>query len=126
MGSRLVNIGSWTRKRAAKLDKAPTPTTVATISLMKWVDAQKPLVSQLESHSSDFALMVSPVITKRVEAGNGPKLIEDRTLKVLDFFNIQKRIPRSNMNRGFAGMKLVLAEYVDYWNWPMEIRVYRK
>jgi hypothetical protein len=128
LGNGLTPGQYWLLDKEArgKLDKAPTSSTVATISLMKWVDAQKPLVSQLESHSSDFALMVSPVITKRVEAGNGPKLIEDRTLKVLDFFNIQKRIPRSNMNRGFAGMKLVLAEYVDYWNWPMEIRVYRK
>jgi hypothetical protein len=114
------------KEKREKLDKVPTPTEVSRTPLMKWVEVQKPLVTQLESHSSDFALMVSPVITKKVEAGNGPRLIEDRTLKVLDFFNIQKRIPRSNMNRGFAGMKLVLTEYIDYWNWPMEIRVYRR
>lgn len=114
------------KEERAELDKNPLVEAPKKMPLLKWVDVQEPLITQLESHSSEYSLMISPVITERVEAGNGPRLIQDRTQKVFDFFNGQKRIPRSNINKGTAGKKLVLAEYIDYWNWPMEVRIYRQ
>ncbi len=128
LGNGLTPGQYWLLDRPAReaADKRPVAAQVSKTPLLKWVDQHEVMVKQLESHSGDFSLMISPVITTRVEAGNGAKLIQDRTQKVFDFFNIQKRIPRSNINQGTVGRKLVLAEYVDYWNWPMEIRIYRQ
>ncbi len=128
LGNGLTPGQYWSLDEAgrASADKRPVPEEVIKTPLLKWVDINEQLVAQLAAHSSDYSLMISPVITTRVEAGNGPKLIADRTQKVFDFFNIQKHVPRSNINQGTAGQKLVETEYVDYWNWPMEIRIYKQ
>jgi hypothetical protein len=94
--------------------------------LIKWADDNEDWVNKIKAHNSEYGLVISPVITERVEAGHGKNLVLDRIQKVQAYFNIQKRVPNSNMNKSTAGKRLVLAEYVDYWEWPMELRIYKQ
>lgn len=118
----------WLRTEEERrlLDHQPLDAKAKPLPLLQWVEAHEDWITKLHSHSSEYGLMISPVITPRVEAGHGKNLVLDRTAKVFAFFHEQKRIPKSNINRSIAGKRLVLASYIDYWNWPMEIRIYKQ
>ncbi|MFN8393806.1 MAG: hypothetical protein U0176_03940 [Bacteroidia bacterium] len=125
LGNGLTPGQYWMRDKAEreKLDAQPA-VKPEMVNLLKWADIHEDLVAQLSNHASDLTLMVSPVITERVEASHGKNLILDRIQKVKDFFHVQKSVNYSKMVSDVSGKRLVRSDYVDYWNWPMEIRVY--
>lgn len=94
--------------------------------LLKWAEKNKATLEKLVVHDSPYNLMLSPVITERVEASHGKNLILDRVGKVHAYFTTNQHIPASNINDGTVGRKVVLEEIIDFWNWPMEIRVYEQ
>lgn len=94
--------------------------------LLKWADKNEATLLKMREHNSAYNLMLSPVITERVEASHGKNLILDRVGKVQTYFTSTQQIPSSNINDGTAGRKLVMEEIIDFWNWPMEIRVYEQ
>lgn len=125
LGNGLTPGQYWMRDKAEreKLDAQPA-VKPEMVNLLKWADTHEDLVNGLSNHGSDLTLMVSPVITERVEASHGKNLILDRIQKVKDFFHVQKGVNYSKMVSDVGGKRLVRSDYVDYWNWPMEIRVY--
>lgn len=125
LGNGLTPGQYWMREKAEreKLDAQPA-VKPEMVNLLKWADKHEDLVAQLGNHASDLTLLVSPVITDRVEASHGKNLILDRIQKVKDFFHVQKGVNYSKMVSDVGGKRLVRSDYVDYWNWPMEVRVY--
>jgi hypothetical protein len=128
LGNGLTPGQYWMKSKEErdKLDAESNKPMPKPMQLFDWADAHKDWIAKLAAHNSEFGLLISPVITERGEMGNGKNLVLDRIQKVQAFFNIQKHVYNSNMNQSIAGKKLVLAEYVDYWNWPMEIRIYQQ
>ncbi len=94
--------------------------------LLKWADLHELWLQKLATNGSPYSLMLSPVLTERVEASHGKNLILDRVGKVHAFFAGQKHIPSANINDGTRGKRLVFEEIIDFWDWPMELRIYQQ
>jgi hypothetical protein len=92
--------------------------------LMDWAKKNETLIEQLKPSNSPYSIMLSPVLTDKVEASHGPYLILDRVEKVRAFLTGQKGVSNANVNEATAGKRLVSEELIDFWNWPMELRVY--
>lgn len=113
-----------TESERAQLQDLPAVKTSDRMPLLKWADKNETWIDKLKATNSPYSLLLSPVITERVEVSNGKNLILDRVAKVFAFFNEQKQIPRANINAATKGKTLELEEIIDFWNWPMEIRIY--
>lgn len=96
------------------------------MQLLQWAKEREDWMTKLQAHNSPYNLVISPVLTTQVEASHGKKLILDRVQKVYDFFDREQQIHKANINQSTTGKRLLLAEYVDFWNWPMDIRIYQK
>ncbi len=125
-GLRPAQFWLMPKEERLKLQDLPAVPENKRPQLLKWVEQNEPLIERLKDHSSALSLAVIPVITERVEASHGKNLLLDRIGKVRDYFIIQKLIPGSNINTAVQGKVLLKEEILDYWNWPMEIRIYEK
>lgn len=95
------------------------------IALLKWAERNKDWIKQLKSSVSVYYLETTPVLTTKFEATHGPYLLFDRIDKFNGFFKGQMKIPGSKINQGAKG-KMVLHQKIDFWKWPMEIRIYQR
>ena len=112
-------------KRAEHPDLPAVPENKHT-PLLKWAEIHADWIEKLGPSNSPYNIMLSPVLTDKVEASHGPMLILDRVKKVEDFFVGQKHVSKANVNDATAGKRLLFEEIIDFWNWPMEIRIYEQ
>lgn len=99
------------------------------IQVVDWAKQNGKWIEWLRRTDAKYKLSIMPVLTEKSEYGHGPYLIFDRCEKVKAFFNVQKIIPGSHiktMVTRMGGRRLVLNERVEFWNWPMEIRIFER
>jgi hypothetical protein len=107
-----------------QLQDKPAVKTSDRTPLLKWADQNEAWIEKLKGYNSPYSLLLSPVLTERVEVSHGKNLILDRVGKVFAFFNGQKQIPRGNIHDATKGRKLEVSEIIDFWDWPIEVRIY--
>ena len=99
------------------------------MQVVDWAKKNEQWINWLRRTDAKYKLSVMPVLTEKSEYGHGPFLIFDRCAKVKAFFNVQKIIPGSHLKimiPRMRGRRLVLNERVEFWNWPMEIRIFER
>jgi hypothetical protein len=105
-------------KQAAKDWPSPQP-------LLNWASKNKELVQKLQNPVGPDYLMVTPILTDKYEATHGTYLLFDRIDKFTGFFTGQLHIPSEKIISSPTG-KMVLNEVLDFWKWPMELRIYKQ
>ena len=73
---------------------------------------------------SPYFVEVTPVLTDRGEASHGNYLLYDRIRKIRKVLIVQGKVPSRFIHGSRSKDKLRLMEIVDFWNWPMEVRIY--
>jgi hypothetical protein len=105
-------------KQAAKDWPSPQP-------LLNWASKNKDWVKKLQNPVGPDYLMVTPILTDKYEATHGTYLLFDRIDKFTGFFTGQLHIPSEKIISSPTG-KMVLNEVLDFWKWPMELRIYKQ
>lgn len=93
-------------------------------ALYAWTDKQKEMMGHLTAPMSGWYMIVTPVLTNKVEATHGKWLIFDRLEKIKKYYVGQKDVPSSSFNPAGKTGELRIREIIDFWGWPMEIRIY--
>lgn len=99
------------------------------IQMVDWAKKNELWIQKLQRTDAEYKLSIMPILTDKTEFGHGKFFVFDRCEKVKAFFNIQKQIPGSHirtMMPRMAGRAMVLNERVEFWNWPMEIRIFAR
>lgn len=99
------------------------------IQILDWSRQNEVWIQRLQSKDAQYKLAVMPVLTDKTEMGHGKFFIIDRCEKVKAFFTDQKRIPGSHIKcmwPRIPGMRMVFNQRMEYWNWPMEIRIFER
>ncbi|HHG85247.1 MAG TPA: hypothetical protein ENJ82_10925 [Bacteroidetes bacterium] len=95
------------------------------VALLKWAKRNGDWIKKLRNPVSAWYLETLPVLTSKFEATHGRYLLIDRINKFDGFFIRQMHISSTKINEGAKG-KLVLNQRIDFWKWPMEIRIYQR
>jgi hypothetical protein len=117
------------RDAAAQAEIAKATSSDKTIQILDWSRQNDLWIQRLQQKDAEYKLAVMPVLTDKTEMGHGKFFIIDRCEKVKAFFTDQKRIPGSHIKcmwPRIAGMRMVLNKRMEYWNWPMEIRIFER
>lgn len=93
-------------------------------SLQSWPKKNKEWVEKLTAGLGEHYLEVTPILTNKGEGTHGEYLLFDRINKVEKFFRTQAKVPSRRINPTGMDGKLVHFEEVDFWKWPMELRIY--
>lgn len=95
------------------------------LKLYDWADANKEWMDKLKQPLGGASVVVTPVLTTKWEISHGKWLIFDRIAKVEKYFVANQKVPAQNFNPANPEGRLVKHEIIDFWNWPMEIRLYQ-
>lgn len=93
--------------------------------LLSWASKNKDWIEKLKNPVGPHFLMVTPILTDKFESTHGTYLLFDRIDKFTGFFVGQQHIPSAKIIGAPTG-KLVLNEVLDFWKWPMELRIYEQ
>lgn len=107
------------RKAAAKPPLKP-------VGLLEWGAQNAELVKGMATTDGDYYLSVRPVLTDGYESVHGPFLLFDRRLKVVKHFTQNLDVPGNNIDPTGGGNQLHSRHKVDFWDWPVELWVYRR
>lgn len=110
-------------KERAKLTVAQQAATKRP-ALYAWTDKHIDYFNKMQQPLSGYFMVVTPVLTHKVEATHGKWLIFDRMDKIKKYYVGQKDVPTKAFNPETTKGKLLLREIIDFWGWPMEIRIY--
>lgn len=92
--------------------------------LLVWAKKNPEWISKLSAGLGEHYLEVTPILTNKGELTHGEYLMFDRIIKVRNFFVKQQKVPGRRINPGGVQGELVHFEEVDFWKWPMELRIY--
>jgi len=93
-------------------------------NIQKWIKDNKEWMDKLNESMSPYFVEVTPVLTDRGEASHGNYLLYDRIRKIRKVLIVQGKVPSRFIHGSRSKDKLRLMEIVDFWNWPMEVRIY--
>lgn len=110
------------KKRSAPQEEIKWPSARP---LLSWASKNKDWVEKLKNPVGPHFLMVTPILTDKFEATHGSYLLFDRIDKFTGFFTGQQHIPSSKIISAPTG-KMELNEVLDFWKWPMELRIYKQ
>ncbi|MEM7039956.1 MAG: hypothetical protein AAF570_23485 [Bacteroidota bacterium] len=96
------------------------------LALLKWAEANKDILKAVKKPLSGYFLEVTPVLTDHVEDSHGKWLLFDRRTKVVKFFTTQKKIAGSKINPRPKFARLIKEVFIDFCNWPLELRIYKQ
>lgn len=108
--------------RKASATAAAQPEKV--LSLRDWADDHSDWLDKLRAGLGEHYLEITPILTNKGELTHGDYLVFDRIRKVKDFFVKQKKVPGRRINPDVSSGELVHFSEVDFWKWPMELRIY--
>jgi hypothetical protein len=120
-----LGVAEYWRMTPQQQAAAPPNSWPAAVPLLSWADKNKDRVAKLQNPVGSQFLMVTPILTDKFEATHGTYLIFDRIDKFSGFFIGQLHIPSEKIIQDPAG-KLIHTEVLDFWKWPMEIRIYEQ
>ncbi len=92
--------------------------------LQGWPKKNKDWMDKLTAGLGEHYLEITPILTNKGEGTHGEYLLFDRIKKVEHFFKTQAKVPARRINPTGLNGKLVHFEEVDFWKWPMELRIY--
>lgn len=93
-------------------------------SLQNWPKKNPEWMEKLNAGLGTHFLEVTPILTNKGELTHGEYLVFDRIQKVERFFIRQAKVPSRRVNPTGVQGDLVHFEEVDFWKWPMELRIY--
>lgn len=94
------------------------------LPLLKWAGKNEDWINKLKAGLGEHYLEITPILTNKGELTHGQYLVFDRISKVRSFFVKQQKVPGRRINPGRNNGLLVLNEEVDFWKWPMELRIF--
>lgn len=94
------------------------------MGLLNWAKRNTEWMEKLTAGLGEHYLEVTPILTNKGELTHGEYLMFDRIIKVQNFFVRQQKVPRRRINPSGMNGELVHFEEVDFWKWPMELRIF--
>ena len=94
------------------------------MGLLDWAKRNPDWISKLGAGLGEHYLVLTPILTNKGELTHGDYLLFDRIRKVRDFFVKQQKVPGRRINPASRDGELVHFEEIDFWKWPMELRIY--
>gem|GEM_PF-5345848 len=92
--------------------------------LQGWPKKNPEWMEKLTAGLGTHFLEITPILTNKGELTHGEYLVFDRIQKVERFFIRQAKVPSRRVNPTGVKGDLVHFEEVDFWKWPMELRIY--
>lgn len=93
-------------------------------ALYGWTDKNIAYFEKMKDPLSGYFMVVTPVLTAHFETSHGKWLIFDRMEKIRKYYIGQKHVPEKAFNPAEVKGTLKAREVIDFWGWPMEIRIY--
>ncbi len=100
--------------------------TEKVIGLKPWCRENTEWLDQLRAGLGEHYLEITPILTNKGEGTHGEYLIFDRIRKVKEFFTTYHKVPGRRINPGPLGGELAYFTEVDFWGWPMELRIFQQ
>lgn len=114
----------WLLDEAGRKAAAKPP--LKQVGLLDWGKQNEELVKGMATTDGDYYLSVRPVLTDGYESVHGPYLLFDRRLKVVKHFTQNLDVPGNNIDPTGGGSNLHSRHKVDFWEWPVELWVYKR
>lgn len=93
--------------------------------LKPWCRENGEWLDKLRAGLGEHYMELTPVLTNKGEGTHGKYLIFDRLRKVKEFLTTYHKVPGRRINPGPLGGELVYFTDVDFWGWPMELRIFQ-